>query len=219
MLSKEQLDIEEYKLCEICNTRLKYCKEMCQHCYLYHRKLKLHLESPLIPCECGCGEVIHSIGKNGMSVNHAHHHTNKKGEDHNWWRGGITKTSRKYIKIYNPNHPNCDCHGYVSLHRLVMEQHIGRYLTKGEVVHHIDKNKQNNDISNLMLFPNDSEHLKYERTIDTSNRFCSNPECVDPSTTYYDKRTGKPNWFKYNNAWECGKCYAKRQYLKKKNKV
>lgn len=36
-------------------------------------------------------------------------------------------------------------------HRLVMEQSIGRYLDKNEEVHHIDYNKMNNDISNLLL--------------------------------------------------------------------
>lgn len=49
----------------------------------------------------------------------------------------------------------------ISEHRYVMEQFLGRKLTKAEVVHHIDGNKRNNDISNLMLFANQAEHLKY----------------------------------------------------------
>jgi len=36
-------------------------------------------------------------------------------------------------------------------HRLVMEQHLGRKLTFYEVVHHIDGDKYNNDLSNLEL--------------------------------------------------------------------
>jgi hypothetical protein len=40
-----------------------------------------------------------------------------------------------------------------------MEEHIGRYLKPGEVVHHIDGDKTNNDISNLMLLTN-SDHMK-----------------------------------------------------------
>lgn len=34
-------------------------------------------------------------------------------------------------------------------HRYIMEQHLGRPLTFNEVVHHIDGNKRNNDLSNL----------------------------------------------------------------------
>jgi len=46
-------------------------------------------------------------------------------------------------------------------HRLVMEKHLGRILTKKEVVHHIDGNKSNNELDNLMLFPTKSIHTKY----------------------------------------------------------
>ncbi len=47
------------------------------------------------------------------------------------------------------------------VHRIVMEEHLGRKLRKEEVVHHIDGNKSNNDINNLMLFPTKSVHTKY----------------------------------------------------------
>ena len=57
-----------------------------------------------------------------------------------------------------PQHPNCNNHGYVYEHRLNMEKHIGRYLEKDEVVHHIDFNKQNNDISNLIIMT-PQEHI------------------------------------------------------------
>lgn len=42
-------------------------------------------------------------------------------------------------------------------HRIVAEQKLGRSLKKGEVVHHIDGNKRNNDPSNLMVITQ-SEH-------------------------------------------------------------
>jgi len=40
---------------------------------------------------------------------------------------------------------------YVYLHRAVMEKHLGRYLKPDEQVDHKDKDKTNNDISNLEL--------------------------------------------------------------------
>lgn len=49
-----------------------------------------------------------------------------------------------------------------SVHVVAMEQHIGRSLTDGECVHHIDENKQNNDISNLMLMTT-AEHVRHHR--------------------------------------------------------
>ncbi len=47
------------------------------------------------------------------------------------------------------------------VHRLVMEEHLGRELKSSEVVHHIDKDKSNNKLSNLVLFSTQSEHTKY----------------------------------------------------------
>ena len=46
-------------------------------------------------------------------------------------------------------------------HRLVMEKHLGRKLTKEEVVHHIDGDKSNNKIKNLKLYPNKKSHTKF----------------------------------------------------------
>jgi hypothetical protein len=46
-------------------------------------------------------------------------------------------------------------------YRKVVEDFIGRKLTSSEVVHHIDCNRNNNSINNLMIFPNQKEHAKF----------------------------------------------------------
>jgi uncharacterized protein (DUF1330 family) len=66
------------------------------------------------------------------------------------WRGG--KYSREgYKLIYSPNHPNKNNRGYVAEHRLIVEKHIGRYLTKDELIHHINEIKDDNRIENLIV--------------------------------------------------------------------
>ena len=51
-------------------------------------------------------------------------------------------------------------------HRVVAEQVLGRPLKPGEVVHHIDGNKQNNAPENLMVFANQAEHAKWHKLHD-----------------------------------------------------
>ena len=50
-------------------------------------------------------------------------------------------------------------------HRLVVEKKIKRKLKKKEVIHHINGNKLNNQIHNLMLFPSQKEHASFHSKI------------------------------------------------------
>lgn len=73
--------------------------------------------------------------------------------------GKPQKTKQGYIVVSFVSHPYCNSSGYVYQHRLVMEEHLGRYLLPEEIVHHKDGNRSNNKISNLTLFSSQSEHL------------------------------------------------------------
>jgi transcriptional regulator of aromatic amino acid metabolism len=62
------------------------------------------------------------------------------------WNGGKT-IEQGYVKISS----NAICPKRKREHQIVMENYIGRELKEDEVVHHIDGNKQNNNINNLAL--------------------------------------------------------------------
>lgn len=79
---------------------------------------------------------------------------NKNVFNHGEYRDRMAKTQRlrgsgkSYIKIYGKHE-----------HRRVAEEKIGRPLRPGEIVHHIDGNKRNNDPDNLEIMTQ-SEHIK-----------------------------------------------------------
>ena len=89
---------------------------------------------------------------------------NKTGEKSYEWKGGKNIDHNGYVQIYNRTHPH-SVGNYVPEHRLVMEAYIGRVLLSTEIVHHVNGNKVDNRIENLMLFSSSSEHLKHHKKL------------------------------------------------------
>lgn len=80
------------------------------------------------------------------------------------WTGGVSRSPRGYVRLYMPDHPDANPRGYVLEHRLVMEQSIGRRLRPEEVVHHINRVKDDNRRENLELFATNADHLRATRS-------------------------------------------------------
>ncbi|MFA5407118.1 MAG: HNH endonuclease signature motif containing protein [Candidatus Nanoarchaeia archaeon] len=87
------------------------------------------------------------------------------GSNNGSWKGG-RRFKNGYKEILCRDHPYHDNKGYVKEHRLVMEAHIGRYLLPSEIVHHINGDRLDNKIENLMLL-SQSEHItRHNKKVD-----------------------------------------------------
>lgn len=85
----------------------------------------------------------------------------RSGPGHPEWKGGRIYSKDGYVMVWSPDHPTTHkTKKYVLEHRLVMEKHLGRYLTRLEVVHHKNGVKDDNRIENLQLFETNGKHLE-----------------------------------------------------------
>lgn len=152
-------------------------------------------------CRCGCDQDIEIITKEKILRKFIHHHHAVTKYNPNW-QGGKATSSDGYFIIKKPDHPFCDSQGYVKEHRLIIEKHLGRYLTQDEHVHHINENKKDNRIENLEVMTN-SQHRIFHQTKDLNGRICL---LCNSTKTYITKHNNRPHWFKYKNGYICNKC-------------
>ena len=102
----------------------------------------------------------------------------------------ISKGDYNYALV--PNHPYATKNGYVLLHRIIMENHLGRVLNTNEVVHHIDGNKKNNSIDNLQVLTKEN-HTKLHQIcigreyVDLKCPWCNKVFSVPRNKTYLQK--------------------------------
>lgn len=103
-----------------------------------------------------------------------------------------TVNDYKIVKVLNYNRDNNVSHdGWYYEHILIMEQDLGRSLNKNECVHHLDGNKGNNRLENLLLMTN-STHAKIHKWIDRcnipQNSYSESPSCKICNKTLQNKQ-------------------------------
>lgn len=68
----------------------------------------------------------------------------------NTYKSPVSHVNRNGYSVYNDTG--------ALVHRHMAELKLGRPLRSGEVVHHINRNKQDNRPANLYVFPNQQSH-------------------------------------------------------------
>lgn len=116
------------------NSGLTYCK-LCTH-----EKFKT----------VNIGRPGHSKGKRFPELS---------GSKSKRWKGGsyIGTDGYRLVHIGNDDQ-EIKWNNYRKEHMVIMEKVLGRPLQQGEIIHHIDGNKLNNNPENLVLFPDEKTH-------------------------------------------------------------
>lgn len=72
----------------------------------------------------------------------------------------------QYLAVQRPSHPKSRIDGYVYIHQLQAEKKLGRLLKENECVHHINEDKYDNDLCNLMVFKTKADHTAFHNGAD-----------------------------------------------------
>lgn len=117
--------------------------------------------SPKTEFKKGQPPTMGMLGKRRTEEQNKKQGERMKGEKHPMWKGGKSFTWDSRILIYSPEHPFVTKRGYVRRYRLVAEKCLGRYLTRQEVVHHINGVIDDDRPENLFVFPSFASHRKF----------------------------------------------------------
>lgn len=122
-------------------------------------------------------------------------------ERNNNWKGGRLKASNGYILVrVGIAHHLADVRGYAYEHRLIAEEKLQRRLNKGEMIHHVDGNKENNAAENIVICSSIAEHRLNHRKKDSVRRLPNEPNL--PVTCKCGCGTTLPKYDKYGRKRE-----------------
>ena len=131
-----------------------------------HRARKLGVSKKLNPFSEKDIELIKNMRDKGASLNEVAAFFGKspstiseKAEQAGLgkWRKSSGRFCGRLIDGFDHRHA-------IYTHRALIEKALGRKLNNNEIVHHIDGDKDNNDLSNLHLFSSRAEHLNAHKS-------------------------------------------------------
>ena len=109
-----------------------------------------------------CSRECHREAKKEYMSGEKNHQFGIKGKDNASWKSDRKLTTYGYLAVRMPNHPFSPKDGFVFEHRLVAEKYLlteensieidgKKYLRKEYDVHHIDFDRRNNKVENLLV--------------------------------------------------------------------
>jgi hypothetical protein len=143
-----------YVLCSVEDCDKKRETEVRGLCAMHDRRLKVHGD-----LDKG-RPATRLCGVDGCTNKHLAKGMCNKHYQANWIygnpEGGKIRLNgfdvRGYVTLHLPGHPVARKGGLVAEHRLVMYEHLGRPLVKGENIHHINGDRTDNRIENLEIW-------------------------------------------------------------------
>jgi len=138
------------------------------------------------PCFAGTISISPFLSGNDVSISHLE---SQRSTLQNVINGNIRKAPGGYLYIKDWYHPLANCKGDVMHHRVVMEKHIGSFLPRKEIFHHLNHIKPDKEIENLELVESHSKHLsEHHRNINLGRKLT--PE-------HREKVIKTLNWYKH----------------------